>query len=64
MKKPQQEKLLTRRQCAEFLSVTLSTLRTWVKDGTVNAYQLGGRIYFRRSEILKSLRRVKAFEAM
>ena len=59
MNKHKNDVLLTRLQCAEFLSITLPTLHKWVRDGILKAYQLGGRIYFKQHEVLKSLQRIK-----
>lgn len=49
------DELLTREQAAKFLQVDVSTLYLWVKKGKVNAYGIGNRRYFKRSELVESL---------
>lgn len=51
----QNEVLFTRLQAAEFLSVSLTTLRTWTENGIVIGRRLGGRVYYLKSEIIKSM---------
>ena len=42
---------LTRQEVCELLSIDMSTLHRWRKDGILTAYGLGNRIYFKRNEI-------------
>ncbi|MNU18958.1 helix-turn-helix domain-containing protein [Chryseobacterium cheonjiense] len=42
---------LTRSEVCELLQIDLSTLHRWRKDGTLTAYGVGNRVYFKRSEI-------------
>lgn len=42
---------LTRQEVCELLSIDMSTLHRWRKDGILIAYGLGNRIYFKRNEI-------------
>ncbi len=42
---------LTRNEVCKMLHIDLSTLHRWRKDGTLIAYGLGNRIYFKRNEI-------------
>lgn len=42
---------LTRNEVCKLLKIDLSTLHRWRKDGTLTAYGLGNRVYFKRSEI-------------
>lgn len=42
---------LSRNEVCEILQVDLSTLHRWRKDGTLVAYGLGNRVYFKRNEI-------------
>jgi excisionase family DNA binding protein len=50
------EFILTRRQTADFLSISLTTLKKWSDQKVLKPYQMGGRIYFKRQEILKALK--------
>ena len=50
----QQEKLLTKKEMAEELDVSLVTLTDWMKKG-LPYLRLNKRIYFRREEVLNSM---------
>lgn len=57
--KPKQpEDYLTRNEVAELLSVDLSTIHNWCKKGKLKPLGLGNRVYFLRSEIQESLKRL------
>lgn len=47
--------LMTREETAEYLSCGLSTLNRWVNEGRIRCYGIGGRKYFKKSEIEASL---------
>lgn len=47
--------LMTKKGTAEYLSVNLSTIHNWVKAGILKPTYLGGRVYFRREDILEAL---------
>lgn len=49
------EELLTRKEAAEMLKVNLSTIHNHTKKGKLKAYGLGYRVYYKRSEIERSL---------
>ena len=42
---------LTRQEVCDLLSIDMSTLHRWRKQGFLTAYGLGNRIYFKRKEI-------------
>ena len=42
---------LTREEVAETLKVNKSTVSNWKRDGVLNAYGIGGRVYYKRSDI-------------
>ncbi|UCA59037.1 helix-turn-helix domain-containing protein [Chryseobacterium rhizoplanae] len=50
---------LTRSEVCELLQIDLSTLHRWRKDGTLTAYGVGNRVYFKRSEIDEYINRNK-----
>ena len=52
------DRYLTRRQLSELLSVDLATLHRWSKSGKLPAYRLGGRIYFKESDLDSQMKRV------
>jgi excisionase family DNA binding protein len=53
--KREKENYLTRDEVAKILKVNKSTISNWKKEGIINAYGLGGRVYFKRSEIDKAM---------
>ena len=53
------EKLISRKEVAQILGISLPTLTQLVKQDEVRAYHLGGRVMFKRSEILSSLKVVQ-----
>lgn len=50
--------LLTRSETAELLSISLATLNIWTKDGRVQQYGIGNRIYYKKDEVLNSLKAI------
>lgn len=50
--------LLTRRQVSEILCIDLSTVHNWTKSGILPAYRLGGRVYYKITDIENSLKKV------
>ncbi|WP_431159093.1 helix-turn-helix transcriptional regulator [Winogradskyella poriferorum] len=50
--KPKEPKeYLTRHELAEMLSIDLSTVYNWTKKGILTAHQIGGRVFYLRSEV-------------
>lgn len=56
---PPSEKLLSRKETAEKLKISLVTLNDWTKRGLIQSYLIGGRVLYKDSEIEKSLHQVK-----
>ena len=54
-KEKQPSDLLTRQQVAEMLSINLSTLHYWTKQGKLTSYGIGNRVYYKRSEIEQAI---------
>ncbi len=42
---------LTRNEVSEMLKIDLSSVHNWTKKGILQAYQIGGRVYYKLSEI-------------
>lgn len=55
-----EETYLTINQVAEKFSVSKVTINNWQNNGTLKPLQLSGRIYFRLSDIEKSLIEISA----
>lgn len=49
------EEWLSVNETIEMLKISRSTLHEWTKKGTLTAYGLSTRVYYRRSEIESSL---------
>ncbi|NQV03129.1 MAG: helix-turn-helix domain-containing protein [Bacteroidia bacterium] len=52
----QQEKFLTREEAANLLGVNKVTLWRYYRDGRLPYYRVGRKIFFLRSEILRTIR--------
>lgn len=55
LKEKEEEKLLTREETADLLSIGLSTLSRWTSESRLPSYGMGGRTYYKRSEVHSSL---------
>ena len=55
MKAKTNKKLMTRKEAAAFLSVSLTTLKAWTDQKFIKAYKLGGRVYYKEKEIMEAL---------
>lgn len=53
------DELLTREETCKFLSIDSSTLWAWTNKGKVKAYGISARRYYKRSELLESLKLLK-----
>lgn len=50
---------LGRSEVAKMLSVDLSTVHNWKKKGILTAYQIGGRVYYKRDEVESAIVKLK-----
>ena len=57
--KDNSEELLTRDQTCEFLKIDSSTLWAWTNKKKVQAYGIGARRYYKRSELMECLTLLK-----
>jgi excisionase family DNA binding protein len=48
--------LMTRVEAAEFLNASLVSIRAWSKKGLIQPYTIGGRVFFKRSEVESALK--------
>jgi len=49
--KPKTDGYLTRQEVADMLKCDLSTVHNWTKAGTLIAYGIGNRVYYKLSDI-------------
>ncbi|AZB00314.1 DNA-binding protein [Chryseobacterium joostei] len=54
-----QEVLLTYEETCEFLKINHTTLWRWVKGGKIPCYSIHNKRYFKRSEIMECLTKLK-----
>lgn len=50
---------LTRKQVAEMFKIDISSVHNWTKKGIIISYQIGGRVYYKRSEIEAAIIQLK-----
>ncbi|MDZ4715402.1 MAG: helix-turn-helix domain-containing protein [Cytophagales bacterium] len=53
MQPHQPDKLLTRREAAKLLDISLPTLTSWEKSKQIAATRIGSRVYFKQSGLIK-----------
>ena len=54
--------ILTRKQTAQMLGITLTTLHEWTKTGVIQGTRIGSRVRYRQSDVedaLKDIRHIK-----
>lgn len=61
LKKEPPEELLSRKEVAELLMISLPTLHKKQRDGKIPYYRLGTRVLFKKSEVMKTLDAVKKY---
>ncbi|WP_157206823.1 helix-turn-helix domain-containing protein [Mariniflexile maritimum] len=50
---------LQRQELAKMLNVDLSTIHNWTRKGILTAFQIGGRVYYKRSQIEQQIIELK-----
>lgn len=53
--KTEEFQILTRKETADFFSVSLVTIHEWTKQKIIKSYKLGNRTYYMKSELIKTL---------
>ena len=56
---PEEDKLLSRKETAEFFQVDLVTIHNWTKKKKLRSHQIGNRVYYKKIELLECLTEVK-----
>jgi excisionase family DNA binding protein len=57
----QSHELLTAREAAKFLKISQVTLWYWVNHGRLQKHKIGGRVYFKHSEIMASIENLQPY---
>lgn len=52
---PIPETLLSKKETAELLGISLNSLDKYTRNGTIPAFGIGSRILYKRSQVLESL---------
>ena len=55
------DKLLSREETANLLSVSLVTLWDWTKKDIIPAYRIGSKVRYKKSEVLQALKKMNKF---
>jgi excisionase family DNA binding protein len=53
--------LLTRKNAAKLLNISLSTLNSHTKSGRIQGHRIGGRVLYRKEELLGAVREIRTF---
>jgi excisionase family DNA binding protein len=51
---------ITRKEVCNMLRISLSTLNSYSKDGTLQGYRIGGKILFKSAEIEHAIHQIQA----
>ena len=54
-----ESELKTRKQTKELLDTSYVSLNKWTAEGKLQSYNIGGKVFYRYSEILQALRKNK-----
>ncbi len=52
--------LLTRKDTAKLLCISLPTLHDWTKNGTIKAHRIGNRILYKLDEVNEALNQIQS----
>ena len=53
------DELLSRKRVAEMLGISLPTLNVHTKKGLLIAYRIGGRVFYKKNEVLAALKKIR-----
>lgn len=53
------EKPLTQLEACEFLGKSRVTIINWTKKGIIKSYKLGGRVYYKKWELISDLSKLR-----
>lgn len=57
--KKKELKLLSRKDTAKLLCISLPTLHDWTKTGTIKAHRIGNRVLYKHDEITHALTQIQ-----
>lgn len=53
------DEIMRRSDIAELFGVSLVTVHAWMKSGQIPFHRIGGRTYFKKNEVMASLKPIK-----
>lgn len=53
-------KMLTRKQTAHFLCISLPTLHEWTKTGVIKAHRIGNRVLYKQDDVNNALKQIRS----
>lgn len=56
-----EEKLYSRKEVAEKFGISLVTLHQWTISGLIEAYRVGGRVYYKEHAVESALKRISKY---
>ena len=56
---PDEERPLPQNEATKFLGKSRQTLASWRRKGIIKAYRIGGRIYYKPSELVAALQKLE-----
>ena len=54
-----ESKLLSRKDTAKFLCISLPTLHEWTKTGVIKAHRIGNRVLYKQDEVNQALQQIR-----
>ncbi len=63
LRNPDNDRLLTRQETADLLSISLVSLWDWTRKDLIPAYRIGNKVRYKKSEILQSLQQMNKFSS-
>lgn len=57
-----ESELITRKETAKILDISLPTLNAYTRDGKIQSYRIGSRIRYKRNEVINSVLKVQSFK--
>lgn len=57
-----ENELITRKETAKILDISLPTLNAYTRDGKIQSYRIGSRIRYKRNEVINSVLKVQSFK--
>ena len=61
--KPQHDtnELMTRKEVAKMLNISIVTLHAWTKKGLLTAYRIGNQVRYKKDEVIQALQQMNNF---